>query len=73
MLIYHIFLIHDNLFGADENVEHNDLDFDNGDENKEPQMNGHDGANAQEEPFDLSQRLTTLSVNDLKVDEPFTY
>ena len=31
-------------------------------------MDGHDSANAQEEPFDLSQRLASLSGNDLKVD-----
>ena len=35
--------------------------------NTSPKMDGHDGANAQEEPFDLSQRLTTLSVNDFQV------
>ena len=33
-----------------------------------PEMDRHDGANTQEEPFNLSQRLPTLSVNDVKVD-----
>ena len=33
-----------------------------------PEMDRHDGANTQEEPFNLSQRLATLSVNDVKVD-----
>ena len=35
--------------------------------NIQPEMDGHYGADAQEESFDLSQRLAPLSVNDLKV------
>ena len=53
---------HDN----DNDNGHDDVDFDN-DENSIPEMDGHDGADAQEEPFDLPQRLAALSVNYLKV------
>ena len=31
----------------------------------EPEMDRHDGANTQEEPFNLSQRLSALSDNDI--------